>query len=243
MLKNQNISSPFDKDVERFGSYQYTNGTRYSTIIANERYTQMILSSADFAGKAVVDIGSGDGTYTAHLAARSNAASILGVEPSPKAVERAQAVYGNIFSNLNFVCGYSGMLIKQKRKFDIAVYRGVIHHMTTPRQELLKALLLADTLIILEPNGLNPLMKTVERLSSYHRQHQERSFLHFSISRWITEGGGVIKKIRFFGMVPYFCPDMIAITGKFIEPFVESLPLLRSVCCGQYVVVATRAER
>ncbi|MEK6715211.1 MAG: class I SAM-dependent methyltransferase [Candidatus Omnitrophota bacterium] len=240
MLKNQDINSAFDQDVERFGSYQYTKGTRYSTIIANERYTQMILSSVDFTGKSVVDIGSGDGTYTAHLAKRSNAASILGIEPAPKAVERARAVYGNIFSNLNFVCGYPDILIKQKKRFDIAVYRGVIHHMASPRDELSKAFLLADTLIVLEPNGLNPLMKIVEKLSSYHKQHQERSFLHYSISRWITEGGGVIKKICFFGMVPYFCPYIIAIAGKFIEPFVESLPVLRSICCGQYLVVATR---
>ena len=69
--------------------------------LANVRYTQCILAALEFEGKTVVDVGAGDGAYTAELAAHSGAAHVLGVEPSEKAVgelsnalEGSQKVFG-----------------------------------------------------------------------------------------------------------------------------------------------------
>jgi SAM-dependent methyltransferase len=228
---------PFDLDVQKRGAYRYTNGSKLGARIANERYTQMILSATDFRDKSVVDVGSGDGTYTTELAARCGARSILGIEPSPKASERASSLYDIFSPRLQFRCASSETLLSEEKKFDIAIYRGVIHHVTDPRGELQRASTLARTVIILEPNGLNPLMKLVEKSSSYHRQHRERSFAPKALIPWITERGGSVTKITFFGLVPYFCPDIVARAGHLIEPQIESIPWLRSLCCGQYLLV------
>jgi len=234
---------PFDRDIERTGTYQYTDGSLFSARIANERYTRMILAAADFAGRSVVDVGCGDGTYTAELAERSGAASVLGVDLSLKAVERAQEIYADLSPKVVFACGSSGALIEAKRRFDVAVYRGVIHHVADPRTEIRCALALAKTVIILEPNGLNLLMKIVEKTSPYHRQHHERSFSPHAIGRWVSAGGGHVRSIRFFGLVPYFCPAAMARMGRLFEPVVEALPCVRAICCGQYVVVAVGTNR
>jgi precorrin-6B methylase 2 len=232
--------APFEQDIEDLGAYRYTGDAGLSAQMANERYTRMILSCAEFAERTVVDVGAGDGTYTAELARLSRARSIVAVEPSAKAVARAEAAYRDTCPNLEFMCGTSAHLLEGGRRFDIAVYRGVLHHVSEPRTELKNALKLADTVILLEPNGLNPAMKVVERLSSYHRKHREQSFRPGSLRRWIAEVEGDCARVCFFGLVPYFCPDRLARFGRLLEPLVERIPGLRTVCCGQYVLVARR---
>ena len=228
----------FDQDVDAQGGYQYTDGSRLSARIANERYTELIVDSADFAGKRVVDVGSGDGTYTAALADHSDAAEIIGVEPSPKAVERAQSAYASYGARLQFECCSSRDLLEAGKHYDIAVYRGVIHHVPDPKEEIARAVALADRVVILEPNGVNLMMKLAERLSRYHREHHERSFVPRTLSSWVNAAGGKVERVRFFGLVPYFCPDAVARLGRMLEPIIEVIPLLRAGLCGQYVLVA-----
>ncbi len=231
---------PFDRDIERTGAYLYTGRSRLSAQLANGRFTELILSSVDFNGKRVVDVGSGDGTYTAELAQRSGAVFVVGIDPSRKAVERAESVYGRVIPNVHFVYGAASELLGRRESFDIAVYRGVIHHVADPRTELQKGLALAETVIVLEPNGLNPIVKVIERASRYHLEHEEKSFSPFTLAKWLTSGGGVVRSIRFFGMVPHFSPDVIARVGRFLEPWVENIPLVRAAYCGQYLLIASR---
>ena len=231
--------APFDRDVREAGAYRYTDGTRFSARLANERYSELLLGAADFAGASVADIGAGDGTYTAELARRTGAASVLGVEPSPEAAARAAVRYAAEAPRLTFRNGVSADLLREGRHFDIAVYRGVIHHVPDPQAELRDAVRLADTILILEPNGLNLMMKSAERLSRYHREHGERSFNPFALARQVRAAGGGVAQLRVFGLVPYFCPDWVARMGRLFEPVVEALPLVRLALCGQYLLVAT----
>lgn len=231
---------PFDADVKSGGAYRYTDGARLSARVANERYTRMILAATDFAGKTVADIGSGDGTYTAELARRSGASSVLGIEPSPNAAGRAAEAYRDLAPRLTFRCGDSSLLLEERRGFDIAVYRGVIHHVPDAEAEFRRAVRLARTLVVLEPNGLNLMMKLVERLSPYHRSHGERSYAPGTLSRWAGAAGGGTAGLRFFGLVPYFAPAIVARIGPWCEPAVEAIPVLRRFLCGQYLLVIER---
>jgi len=228
--------APFDQDVEKRGAYEYTDGSRFSAVLANQRYTQMILSAVPFTDLDVVDVGAGDGTYTAELARLSRARAILGVEPSAPAVDRARSAFEKTITNLRFSCEFTEDLIRSGRRFDVAVYRGVLHHVVDPREEIKRAVQLASRVVILEPNGLNPMMKLVEKVSPYHRRHKERSYSPGQVAQWIEEGGGTEIRFRFFGLVPYFCPDWLARAGHVVEPIVEAIPALRGVVCGQYLM-------
>ncbi len=238
MIKsNHETYIAFERDIEQHGAYQYTDGSKLSTRIANKRYSDLILDSANFLGKRVVDVGAGDGTYTAEIARRSGAAFVLGIEPSAQAVAYARKRFIKNHSNLDFIQGCSGDLLKKNNRFDIAIYRGVIHHVANAKEELENSVRIAETIIFLEPNGLNLMMKTVERISLYHRKHQEHSFNPWQIKHWIEQAGGKIGRIKFFGLVPYFCPDWVAKSGRLAEPMIELLPVARELLCGQYLLV------
>lgn len=235
-------SRAFDRDVAESGAYRYTSENLESARIANQRYTEMILGSTDFKGKSVVDVGCGDGTFTAQLAERSGAAVTFGIEPSPNAISRASQRFSTV-PNLSFRCATSNDLLNEGLKFDIAVYRGVIHHVAEPEEEIRRALTLAKEVVILEPNGCNPMMKIVERVSAYHREHGEQSYSPGRLCTWVENADGKACSVRMFGLVPYFCPSIIARIGHFLEPFVEQFPGLRTILCGQYIVMACRKSQ
>jgi hypothetical protein len=119
--------------------------------------------------------------------------------------------------------------------YDIAVLRGVLHHTDDPERALAVAMALAPVTIVLEPNGNNPVLKLIERISPYHRAHGERSFFPFTIRNWARRAGGRVVSQRAINLVPIFSPDWLAQTCKTAEPLVEALPLMRDITCGQYV--------
>ena len=94
---------------------------------------------------------------------------------------------------------------------------------------------MAKQIIVVEPNGYNPVLKVIEKVSRYHRQHEERSYRPSQLDRWFEDRGGRIESSQYIGLVPMFCPDLFARLCKSVERIVECTPLLRSFCCGQYV--------
>jgi len=227
----------FDNDIAEGDAYQYTKPEILSARMSNERFTRMILNSAELRGKRVIDVGAGDGTYTAELAQRSGAALVIGLDPASKAIARAQAQYAGI-PNLRFLCGCTETPPENLGRFDVAIYRGCLHHVPNPAEETGRALHLADTVVFLEPNGLNPAVKMLERFSRYHIEHQEQSFSPRLAGRWVFQGGGAVESVVFFGLVPMFSPDWMARCGRVLEPIVEAIPGLRALVCGQYLLVA-----
>lgn len=95
---------------------------------------------------------------------------------------------------------------------------------------------IADEAVILEPNGLNIVLRLIERYSAYHVAHDERSFTPARMRRWIERAGGQVRQARYSGLVPFFCPDWFVPVGSALEPFVPRLPILRAFACGQYAL-------
>ena len=96
------------------------------------------------------------------------------------------------------------------------------------------------TPMVIEPNGYNPGLKMLERFSTYHRQHDEKSYAPAKLQKWVEELDGTISKRVWAGFVPMFCPDWLARITKFVEPAVERLPLIRNVGCAVFVFSATK---
>jgi hypothetical protein len=118
---------------------------------------------------------------------------------------------------------------------DIAVLRGVLHHLPKLEEGIRIACRLARRIVVMEPNGYNPVLKIIEKTSRYHIEHQEQSFPPVRLRRLFREQGGRVVKQEYVGLVPFFCPDAAARLLKIMEPFVERTPLLRQVACGQYM--------
>jgi 2-polyprenyl-3-methyl-5-hydroxy-6-metoxy-1,4-benzoquinol methylase len=234
------VIEPFERDVLEHGGYQYATTTLRSSHYAYKHFYDIIMATAGLDGKRVVDVGCGDGTYTARMHDETKAVSLLGLDPSPAVIQFARTTYTPGRPRLEFRCGYARDLIAEGAQFDLAVYGGVIHHVADPAREIADALRLAATVFFLEPNGSNPIVKFNERFSRYHVEHKEQSYRMGQLLHWINRAGGETVKAFYFGLVPVFCPDWLFRICSTLEPVVERLPLFRIIACGQVGILARR---
>ncbi len=229
---------PFERDVVTTGGYRYTTEAPLSSRLANQRITEASLASADWSGRRVLDLGCGDGTYTAELLRLGRPASIHGVDPARSAVTAAQARAAD--PRMTFAVGSATALPHADDEFDVTYLRGVLHHMDRPADALAEALRVSPLIVVVEPNGYNAGLKVLERVSRYHREHGEQSFAPRRLDRWVERVGGMVVSRRFIGFVPMFAPDQLARAAKVIEPGLERRRGLRQAMCAQYVFAAAR---
>jgi SAM-dependent methyltransferase len=234
-LKKENVAR-FNRDVAEFGGYAYSAGDHLSSRLANRRVSAAVDKAARRAGlkgKRVLDIGCGDGSYTMELLAYEPA-FLLGIEPAPLAAERAQARTAGLanvaFRNL----GIDGVETLTE-PFDVAVLRGVLHHIDDVERGIEIVCRHVDWVIVVEPNGLNPVLKLLEKYSRYHIEHEEHSFVPGHLDRMFAACGATRESAEFLSIVPYLCPDWMARVLGFFEPVVEALPLFNRIGCGQTV--------
>lgn len=229
---------PFSRDAAEHGGYLYTTNEPWSARVAIERQMQQVLDLCDFRGKRVLDIGCGDGAATVDLYDRIQPSLMEGLDPAGPAIDVARSRAG--VRDIRFHVNSAYSLPYPDQHFDIAHLRGVLHHMEDPARAVAEAARVARTVVILEPNGLNPVLKVIEKLSPYHREHGERSFLPSRIRGWLRDAGLRVTQGAYCCLVPYFCPEPAARLLKRVEPAFEAIPGIRQLSCGAYAVVATR---
>ncbi|MBF0504446.1 MAG: class I SAM-dependent methyltransferase [Candidatus Omnitrophica bacterium] len=240
MKQKQSSAEIFNQDVNSNSGYKYTTKASLSSELANLRLTLATLEICDLNGKKVVDIGCGDGTYTMELFLRGGVDSIHGIDPAGNAIKIAQQRTAN--QRIVFDLQSGEKLNYASDSFDIAHLRGVLHHVGDPIHVLREALRVAPTVVVIEPNGYNPVLKLLEMFSLYHREHKEKSFSSLRLHRWINQIGGKVCTGRYAGFVPFFCPDRLAQILKAVEPVVERLPVINVLCCAVYVFVIKRVR-
>ena len=222
----------FSQDVSKFGSYAYTVNT-LSGCMSNARISKSILAMDIFAGKKIIDIGCGDGTYSYELA-QQKPALVVAIDPVENAVKTAAEKYKEV-KNLRFECADLYQMKIPQEPYDIAILRGVLHHLPDLEKGIKIACKLAKKILVMEPNGYNPVLKIIEKTSRYHIEHGEQSFTPASLRRIFEKYDGTIVFDEFVGLVPFFCPDKAANFLKFFEKTVESIPFARAIACAQYI--------
>jgi ubiquinone/menaquinone biosynthesis C-methylase UbiE len=232
---DKNVNT-FNEDVDENQGYRYTTNAQLSSKMANKRLSDASLAITNFAGTNVIDIGCGDGTYTFEIYDRGKVARIHGIDPADKAVEFAQSNAGD--RQATFAVENAYALPYADKAYDVAYLRGVLHHMSYPEKAIGEALRVAKRIVIVEPNGFNPVLKVLEKVSKYHIEHDEKSYFPFKIDGWIESFGGRVVARKYAGLVPMFCPDWMAKTLKVVEPLGEAIPLVKQVGCAVYVLAA-----
>ena len=238
--KNASDINVFNHDVNDNRGYIYSTNAQLSSKIANRRFTEVTLTMAKFKDKRVLDIGCGDGTYTVELFDKGTPVSIHGFDLAREAIDIAQKKVSH--RKITFSVHGAYDLPYASNSFDIAYLRGVLHHMDRPLDAIGEALRVASFLVIIEPNGYNPILKLIEKFSNYHIVHNETSYTSLTIDGWIRKQNGMVIKRRWVNLVPMFCPDWMARLLKIGEPLIERLPLINMSGCGIYALTATRRE-
>lgn len=232
----------FEEDVKAGGSYEYT-GDRLSSSLANTRISEAIASAYDFRGKTILDIGCGDGSYTLQFPSLG-VKMTYGIDPAATAVEAAhkRAEELGVESVVQFQIGnvYDLSEFLSANNVDCIVFRGVLHHLPDPQRAIQGLHDFNGAIVVLEPNGYNPVLKIIEKVSTYHIEHEERSFSASLLSKWLKSAGYTDLKVDYCNLVPMFCPDLLAKCCKTFEPIVEKLPFLKQIGCGQVVITARR---
>lgn len=229
----------FNRDIEAKGGYIYALDDKLSSRLATERWLQLMLGLTELKGRSVVDIGCGDGTFTVRYWDRGEPRMMSALDPAIKALVAGAAKSRG--RPIRFVAADGHHLPYADDTFDVAVLQAILHHDSDPQQTIREAFRVAREILVLEPNGYSPILKLMERMSSYHRVHEERSYTAARLQTWVEAAGGRVIKGRFGIAVPMFCPDWVARVLKFIEPPVERLPLVNRLLCAVYVFHASRA--
>jgi SAM-dependent methyltransferase len=238
MKKQPNKSvSAFNQDAIEHQGYLYSTNAPLSSQIANKRLSDVTLENVDFRDKTVLDIGCGDGVYTIELFDKIPVKRMLGVDYAAHAVEIAKAKSGARPIEYEVQSAYS--LPYEAKSFDIAILRGVLHHLDDPVPALKEALRVANLVWVIEPNGYNPGLKFLERFSRYHIEHQEKSYLPAYLDTVIEKMGGKVLRRKWAGFVPMFCPDWMAKMMKAVEPVVEAVPVIKHLGCAVYTFSAS----
>jgi len=231
-MREKNIGK-FNSDIATNKGYLYSATNRLSCQLSNGRISMAVRQMIDLRRKSVIDIGCGDGTYTLELL-DMGAASVLGVDAAEGAVAQARE-NSRGRTDISFEVCDIYQLDHLGGRFDVAIVRGILHHLYDVETAVEKICQIARDIVVVEPNGYNPVLKVIEKTSKYHLEHEEKSYRPGLLNAWFIRNGGEIVQSIYVGLVPMFCPDVAARVLKFFEPIVEKTPLLRRLCCGQYV--------
>ncbi|MCK8495197.1 class I SAM-dependent methyltransferase [Spirosoma sp. RP8] len=230
----------FNRNVHENGGFLYTTNAQFSSFVANKRISDAIFALIKPSYKTLVDIGCGDGMYTHNIKQNFPQLEVYGFDPAESAIQIAQRNYPSVhFETINLL---DDQLPIPAKKYDVAVIRGVLHHLSDQQKAITNAFKLSDNLIIMEPNGNNPILKVIERTSRYHIEHEEQSFFQWELKRWIGKAGGQIHSFEYVGYVPFFFPTLPAKLIYAVQPFLEKIPLLKHVFAAQFIIGCSRTE-
>ena len=231
------LENPFNDDALENRGYLYSTNAPLSSRLANQRLTDITLESVQIKGKNVLDVGCGDGVYTLEIDAHGKPKSIIAGDVADRAIKVARN--NSAGRNIHYMVNSAYELPFQANCFDVAILRGVLHHLDDPRQAIKESLRVADVVWVIEPNGYNPGLKFLEKFSAYHIEHGEKSYAPHALDQWVDQLGGKVIYRKWAGFVPMFCPDWMAGLMKWLEPFVEYVPVVKNIGCAQYTFSAS----
>lgn len=234
LKKNVNA---FNEDVSVNNGYMYTTDAPLSSRLANARMTRATVENIDAQTITLIDIGAGDGTYSNDIKQALPKLKITGFDPATNAINAASKKYKDI----DFFVG--NILEPQtfpNAVYDTAVIRGVLHHLSDPQKAIENAGILSKNVIIIEPNGNNPILKQIEKRSEYHIKHEERSFTTNQLTDWCRKSGFEVEKIDYIGFVPFFFPATLSKIIHFFQPLFEKIYPVKKYFGAQIVIVCRK---
>ena len=230
--KKKNVSE-FNSDVKANNGYKYTTNASFSSLVSNQRITDEIIKYIPSNVKSAIDIGCGDGLSANDLKNAYPNIEFTGFDPAFEAIEIAKSKYKQV----NFLVGdLLNPATFPNKKFDVGIIKGVLHHLASAYTGIENSMKLSDKMIIVEPNGNNPILKMIEKNSQYHIEHEEQSFSSKQLVEWCEKAGYKIIKLDYIGFVPFFFPTFLSKVIYFFQPLLEKIYPIKKYFGAQIVI-------
>jgi 2-polyprenyl-3-methyl-5-hydroxy-6-metoxy-1,4-benzoquinol methylase len=193
-----------NKDLKQFYDSIYLQGKQkfFSKFANNKNISetdQIILSTIDWDGKNVLDVGCGTGT-TSYLISQNGAIEVIGIDYSGEAISIAKNTYQS--ENLQF---YEANLCDWSKKADIIISCGTLEHLDEPGEMLRKMsnlLLPGGTILITCPYFQNIrgfIWMTLQTLLNVPMSLTDLHFISsFDIESWLEGTSLQLVNVRTF---------------------------------------------
>lgn len=229
-----------DSFWERAGRVGYAAALFRSGRVARhvlEKQWRVALETAGRLGldatASVLELGCGDGEFAVEVLGRRYR-HVVALEKSRTAVERAAArpSAGNVRFHAADVTAHE---YKPGDRWDGAFLIGFLHHIKRETPAVVARLSrVAPRVIVMEPNGNNPVRKLLEQLPSY-REGGEDSFRLDELVGIFARAGYRFRERTAINLFPPFMPDALFPAVRAIERVVEATSALHGLC-SSYVL-------
>jgi 2-polyprenyl-3-methyl-5-hydroxy-6-metoxy-1,4-benzoquinol methylase len=187
----------YSSDDER-RYYEHSKEDRAS--IPYQHLTQYVKGSVGtefFRDKAVLDVGCGEGVYSAWIADLGGAESVLGVELTEHRIRRE---YEITLARLQFVSGDVFDIALPKEKFDVVFANLVLHHLRFRLYDILRivwdSLRSGGQFLAFEPNVYSPIAIVAHLMND--RSANEGFLSPHQVSRALTACGFDDVRVGYF---------------------------------------------
>lgn len=184
----------------------------------------------DDAG-TVLELGCGDGTFALEVLSRRYR-RVDALDKSAAAIERARQ--RSTADHLRFrVADVTAHRYAPGEHWDGAFLIGFLHHVKPWAASVVTRLAaVAPRVVVMEPNGNQPLRRLLEYLPSYRRAGEE-SFTLGQLVRMFDYAGYRLERLRTINLFPPFTPDALYPLGVRAERWLEGRRGLGELCSSR----------
>jgi ubiquinone/menaquinone biosynthesis C-methylase UbiE len=183
-------------------------------LLGGETARQALLDRANLQpGFRILDIGCGTGTLAVNIKRTNPAVEVVGIDPDPKALARAQNKAARAATNISFDQGFANKLPYPDRSFDRVFSSFMFHHLPGPDRESS----LCEVARVLKPTGEFHMMDFAATQSGIHgllshfihssgtlRDNAENRVLHLMSRVGLARPEKIASGTLLFGHIAYY---------------------------------------
>lgn len=173
----------------------------------------------------IIELGCGDGIFSGTVLAK-NFHSVDGYDRSVSAIERSNVLHKS--ESVRFhVSDVREMVYLPDQHWDGAFLMGFLHHVKKEASIIISRLSeVTPLVVVVDPNGNNPVRKFLEYLPSY-RKAGEDSFRLSQLDKTFNSARYELVSRDIVSLVPPFTPSVLFPTMVRFERIIESCSILK----------------
>lgn len=209
------------------GKKGYANTYYFNRKVEKHNLTQVwdrALEAAKETGltkkSKILELGCGDGMFAIRVLG-DRFQKVEAHDYAPAAIARAKK--NNHHKNVSFtVSDITKMKFSKTAKWDGVFLLGILHHVKSNTPDLVKKIShIADSVVVIDPNGNSPIRKAFELFIPAYKDAGEDSFRMEDLEKIFQDAGYRLVYKRYAGVVPWFTPQFLLPLMIWIEKWMQ----------------------